>query len=59
MNAVDIILIAVIAGVLGFALWLNRRRKKNGSCCGGSGCTCCTGCKPSEKKLRQHRTTRG
>ncbi|MBR2303969.1 MAG: FeoB-associated Cys-rich membrane protein [Ruminococcus sp.] len=50
MNVADIILIVVIAGVLGFALWLNRRRKKNGSCCGGSSCTCCTGCKTSEKK---------
>ena len=45
MNFVDIIIIAVIAAILGFAVWFIYRSKKNGKKCIGcpdSGCSACT-----------------
>ena len=35
MNPVDLIVIAVIAGVIGFAVWYIRRSKKKGVQCVG------------------------
>ena len=35
MKPVDIIVILCVIAVLGLAVWLNGRRKKTSSCCGG------------------------
>ena len=54
MNPVDLIVIAVIAGVIGFAVWYIRRSKKKGvqcvgcpdaKTCASKGCSGnCSGC---------------
>jgi hypothetical protein len=47
MNFADIIIIAVIAAILGSAVWFIYRSKKSGKKCIGcpdSGCSACTSC---------------
>lgn len=46
MNLIDYILIAVLAAVVGLAIYSTRkRRKKGGGCCGScSSCSSCAGC---------------
>ena len=52
MNALDIVLIAAIAGILGFAVWRvarNRRQGKTACGCDCGSCTCECGKKEQNK----------
>ena len=48
-TAIVVLLLAAGVFLAGRKLW---RDKKNGrTCCGGSGCTCCSNCKKEKKDL--------
>ncbi len=52
MNVWDIIILIFVIALLGLAVFLMRRKKKSGGCCGESGCSgnCAACCRECDKK---------
>ena len=53
MNLLDIVLLILIAGLIGLAVYLSGKRKKNGCCCQSGGtCNCgtCAACRARKNR---------